>query len=113
MASKLPAFGRPLQAAIISGREPRDIVVFIDRWPPRKTAAKRPALAVLPGDDPGALNWSACRGRNVIVPGADEVPHDRLIATCRAIRAASPLRLLLLKDEAPGFELIVSRGGAT
>lgn len=112
MARKLPAFGRPLQAAVRAGCEPRDIVIFIDKWPPKKRSARRPALAVLPGDDPALLDWTLCFSRDVIVPGADEVPHDRLIATCLAIRAANPLRLVLLKDAAPGHEFAVSARGA-
>lgn len=111
MARELPAFGRTLQAAIRAGREPRDIVIFIDRWPPKKRPLKRPPLAVLPGDDPSSLDWSLCAGRDVIIPAADEADRDRLRSTVQAIRAAGSRRLVLLGQGAPEF-IVSARGAA-
>ena len=109
MNARRPAYARALHDALRRGQEPaHGIAVWIDTRPPeRGTCAP---LAVFADTDPAALDWSLCRGRSVIVPHADEVAHERLIAVCRAIKAVRPARLLLLKDDAPGFEFVVSGG---
>lgn len=107
---KLPAYGRHLEHAIATGKRPRHgVAVWIDRMPVRGICAP---LAVFSDTDPGALDWSLCRGMDVIVPHADEVQRERLIAVCRAIKAAAPRRLLLLKQDPPGHEFVVSAEGA-
>ena len=85
--------------------------MWIDANPP-ETGICAP-LAVFADTAPGELDWSLCKNQTVIVPHADQVDRDRLLATVRAIRAARPARLLLLKDEAPGFEVVVSGGSAS
>lgn len=107
---RLPAYGRAMLDALNAGRAPtHGVAVWIDR--PAPPASVCAPLAVFSDTDPGALDWSMCRGQSVIVPHADEVERGRLLATVRAIRAARPLRLLLLKEDAPGFEFVVSAGG--
>ena len=109
--SRLPAYGRALSEALQARKTPaHGIAIWIDIKPP-VTGICAP-LAVFPDTDPAALDWSLCKNQSVIVPHADRVERDRLLATVKAIRAARPRRLLLLKDAAPGFELVVSAGGA-
>lgn len=108
---RLPAYGRALLDDLKAGRRPtRDILIWIDRHVPPSSLCD--PLAVFPDVDPTLLDWSVCRGQSVIVPHADQVKHERLLATVREVRAAGPLRLLLLKEDAPGFEFVVSAGGA-
>ena len=108
---RLPAYGRQLLDALNMGREPiHGIAVWIDR--PASTGGVCAPLAVFADTDPLTLDWSVCCARSVIVPHANEVVPRRLIATVSAIRAARPLRLLLLKEASPGFEFVVAAGGA-
>lgn len=110
-ARRLPAYGRALLDALKSGREPlHGIAAWIDVRPPERGLCA--PLAVFADTDPAALDWSLCAGRSVIVPHADRVEPERLTATVCAIRAARPLRLLLLTDRAPGFAFVVSAGAA-
>lgn len=105
---KLPAYGRDLQHAIATGKRPRHgAAVWIDRPIVRGICAP---LAVFADTDPGALDWTLCRGLDVTVPSADEVQRERLIATVRAIKAARPRRLMLLKSDPPGHEFVVLGG---
>lgn len=108
--TRLPAYGKALQEALQAHKTPaHGLAVWIDSKPP-VTGICAP-LAVFSSDtDPAALDWSLCKNQNVIIPHADRVDRDRLLATVRAIRAARPARLLLLKDAAPGFEIVVSGG---
>jgi hypothetical protein len=106
---KLPAYARPLLAALRAGKEPlHGIAVWIDRNPPARGICA--PLAVFPDADPRELDWSVCKNRDVLIPRADAVDPARLIATCQAIRAAVPARLLLLKSDG-GYEFVVSGGG--
>lgn len=105
--SRLPAYGRALLDALRAGRVPaHGIAVWIDQTPP--SAGICAPLAIFQDTDPATLDWGLCHAQTVIVPHADRVQHDRLLATVRKIRKAGPLRLLLLKDSAPGFEIVVS-----
>lgn len=107
---KLPAYGRNLRQAIVAGKAPRHgVAIWIDRMPARGICAP---LAVFSDGDPGALDWSLCKNLDVIVPHADEVQRERLTATVRAIKAARPRRLMLLKQDEPGVEFVVVAGGA-
>lgn len=109
MKKRLPAYGRQLATRLQSGIEPKHgISVWIDpthRVPMTGVCAP---LAVFTSDDPAMLDWSACRGRDVWIPGADQVERDRLHAVVRAIVAAAPRRLMLLTGEHPGIEFVVS-----
>lgn len=107
---KLPAYGRDLRQLLAAGQAPRHgVAVFVDR--PVERGIFTP-LAVFADADPATLDWSLCRGLDVVVPHADQVPHSRLIATIKAVVAADPRRLLLLKKDEPGFEFVVSAGMA-
>lgn len=102
---RLPAYARKLRELIASGKNPRHgIAVFVDRAPVHGICKP---LAVFPDADPAALDWSICAGLDVTVPFADEVDRDRLQSTVRAIKAAKPRRLMLLKAAPPGFEFVV------
>jgi hypothetical protein len=109
MRKRLPAYGRQLATRLQSGIEPKHgISVWIDpthRVPMTGVCAP---LAVFPDDNPAMLNWGACRGRDVWIPGADRIERDRLHAVVRAIVAAAPRRLILLTREHPGIEFVVS-----
>lgn len=108
--NRLPAYGRQLRAIIAGGKKPRHgVAIWIDRQPERGICKP---LAVFPDADPAALDWSICQGQDVIVPDADHADRGRLIAVVRAIRAARPRRLLLLKEGHPGFEFVVSAEAA-
>lgn len=110
-ARRLPAYGRMLLTALKAGREPlHGISVWIDTRPPERGLCA--PLSIFVDADPANLDWSVCEGRSIIVPHADQVAHDRLISTVREIRAARPLRLLLLKDNPPGIEFVVVGGAA-
>lgn len=109
MKKRLPAYGRELMTRLASGIEPmHGVAIWIDpthRVPMTGVCAN---LAVFRGDDPAMLDWSLCRGRDVWIPGADLIERDRLHAVVRAIVAAAPRRLILLTDEHPGHEFVVS-----
>lgn len=100
-----PAFARRLAAAFPPGREPRDIVVFIDKMPPSRPV--RPVLAVFREADPAALDWGQVAGRDVVVADADEVVLERLRSTVQAIVDAGPRRVVLLMRRPPYAEHIV------
>lgn len=111
MRKRLPAYGRELQDTLRAGREPyHGLAVWLDGAAPAHGLCAR--LGVFPDTDPADLDWSLCRGRDVFIPYADEIEHARLMAACRAIRDAGPRRLILLKQEAPGYEFVVSAGRA-
>ena len=109
MKKRLPAYGRQLATRLASGIEPmHGISVWIDPVRGVPMTGVCAPLAVFPDDNPAMLDWSACRGRDVWIPRADQVERDRLHVVVRAIVAASPRRLILLTRETPGCEFVVS-----
>jgi hypothetical protein len=90
--TRRPAYARKLAATLAAGQEPfHGIAVFLDQRPPEKPLCA--PLACFSDTEPDQLDWSLCRGRDVIVPHADRCNPDRLERLLDAIKDTGPRRL--------------------
>lgn len=105
-----PAYARELAATLAAGLEPlHGIAVYLDRTPPQRPLLAR--LACFADTDPAALDWSLCRGRDVVVPFADQADPDRLGRLLDALKAARPRRLQAWSASGDDIRFIVTADG--
>lgn len=107
-----PAYSRQLREANKAGLEPaHGLAIWLDRQAPEQSVFA--ALACFRDDDPAGIDWSLCKGRDVVIPLADECNPDRLDALIEAATKAGPRRLQLWFSDGriPVF-LILGEGAA-
>lgn len=101
-----PAYSKGLRELLHAGREPQHgIAVYLDQRPPSNPLCA--PLACFSGDDPSAIDWSLCTGRDVHIPNAGICSRDRLVQLVRAIRAAQPRRLQVHRAGRPTVFVVV------
>lgn len=108
--NRRPAYARQLAAVLAAGREPlHGIAVYLDARPPDVPLFA--ALACFADTDPAALDWSQCRGRDVVVPCADQADPDRLDRLLDALQASRPRRLQAWSTYGDNIRFVVLAGG--
>lgn len=107
-----PAYSRELAALYRQGLEPlHGIAVYLDRTPPQRPLLAR--LACFADTDPAALDWSLCRGRDAVVPCADQCDPDRLDRLLDALTAAKPRRLQTWSTDGADVRFLILGRAAT
>ncbi len=89
---RMPAYAKALLAVLQQGMEPQHgIGLYVDRKPPDRPLLA--PLAIFRDDDPEGIDWEIVRGRDVIIPRADQVERGRLKRIVAAVAKCKPRRL--------------------
>lgn len=103
---KSPAYSRALRQLIQAGREPfHGVAVWLDQSPPKNPLLA--ALACFPDTDPEELDWSLCRGRDVIVANSDRCDRARLRRLVHAIARTGPRRLQVWQSDGSNPQFLI------
>lgn len=108
---RLPAYARQLADARARDLVPthRQVVVYLDRWPPGAVTGLGVAICCPPDADPTRLDWRYLAALSVLVVTVPTPDPLRLRSLLAELVAVQPKRLILLRPGAvPAAEFIVS-----